>query len=473
MGETPAILIVDDEPGIVESLAMTFEDDYEVLTAGSGPEAVALLEDNEVAVIIADQRMPKMSGAEVLEKARKIRPDAVRLILSAYTDMDDLIAAINSGEVWRYLVKPWEPRELKVTVSQAVERHKLVTENKRLQEELEQAHRELKKDYEVLKKEVEERYSFDEIVGRSEAMEKLFDVLAKVADSPVTVLVLGETGTGKELAAKAIHWNSGRKDKKFLVQNCGALPDTLLESELFGHKKGSFTGATSDKKGLFEEADGGTVFLDEIAETSPAMQVRLLRVLQEGEVKRVGEVEPIKVDVRIIAATNKDLEELVKEGEFREDLYYRLSVIPVSMPALRERDEDIPLLGNHFLEKARKRFGREVTRIDEDAMRLLESYAFPGNVRELENEIERAVMLAEGDTITADTLSDKIRTGKGGPSAVEISGEDGLNEAVDNLKKKMIKDALEAAEGNKTKAAEGLGLTRQSLQQMMKRLEME
>jgi two-component system response regulator HupR/HoxA len=472
MAPNPRILIVDDEPGIVESLSLTFEDDYEVLAATSGEEALSLLDENEVAVIVADQRMPRVSGAEVLKAARERQPDAVRIALSAYTELDDLIAAINSGEVWRYLVKPWEPQELKHTVAQAMERYNLVRENRRLMKELEAAHEKLKKDYKSLRREVEDKYRFEEIVGRSAAMQKVFEILERVSDSPVTVLILGETGTGKELIAKAIHYNSSRRDKKFLVQNCGALTDNLLESELFGHKKGSFTGAIADKKGLFEEAEGGTVFLDEIAETSPAMQIRLLRVLQEGEVKRVGENEQRKVDVRVLAATNKDLEQRVREGDFREDLFYRLSVIPVQAPPLRERIEDITLLAHHFLQKAAGRFQREVKKISEEAMNFLEAYPFPGNVRELENEIERAVMLTDGDTITPDVLSDKIKN----TSAVEVMARaeaDGLNEAVDRMKRNMISEALAAEENNKTKAAERLGLTRQSLQQMMKRLGME
>ncbi len=471
MSDRPALLIVDDEPGIVESLTVAFEDDFEVTGTTDPEEAMAVLGEREIAVIIADQRMPGMSGVELLKEAKAIQPDAVRLILSAYTDMEDLIAAINAGEVWRYLVKPWEPHELRLTVNQAAERYGLVKENRRLLHELREANVRLQADCESLREEVEKKYGFEEIVGKSDAMEKLFQLLRRVADSPVTVLIQGETGTGKELIAKAIHYNSSRRRNKLLIQNCGALPDSLLESELFGHKKGSFTGAVEDKKGLFEDADGGAVFLDEISETSPAMQVRLLRVLQEGEVKRVGETDTRQTDVRTIAATNKNLEELVKEGKFREDLYYRLTIVPVDIPPLRERKGDVPLLANYFMERARKKFGREVTRINEQVLRLFEAYPFPGNVRELENEIERAVMMAEGEEITERELSDKIVRNPVVDSEVSETGE--LMRAVDNLKRRMIGDALEEAGGNKTKAAQNLGLTRQSLQQMMKRLGME
>jgi len=471
MGKPP-LLIVDDEKNIVESLRMTFQEEYDVMAAYSGEQALELLNETEPAAIVADQRMPGISGVELLKKARELRPDSVRIILSAYTELEDLIEAINTGEVWRYLLKPWEPADLKAAVARAVERYNLVKENKRLSRELEAALAKLEKEYRQLEKEIEGRYSFDKIVGRSQAMNRIYDLLERVADSNLTVLVLGETGTGKELIARAIHHNSSRKDEKFLVQNCGALPDTLLESELFGHKKGAFTGAVADKKGLFEEADRGTVFLDEIAETSPAMQVRLLRVLQEGEVKRVGENEPRHTDVRVIAATNKDLEERVKKGEFREDLYYRLSVIPVTVPPLRERVEDIPLIAHCLLDRACRRLGRNVTRIEKDAMKLMESYPWPGNVRELENEIERAVMLTDSDAITPQTLSDRLR-GKAGPKVAARQDAGGLMEAVDNLKRSMIREALAQADDNKTKAAEQLGLTRQSLQQMMKRLGMD
>jgi len=472
MAERAKILIVDDEPGIVESLSLTFDKDYDVDALTDPRAARELIERKEFSVIIADQRMPRMTGVELLRAARELQPDAVRIVLSAYTDLEDLIAAINAGEVWRYLVKPWEPHELKLTVSQAVERNRLLKQNQSLLRELEDKNLRLQTDYELLRQDVERTYQFHEIVGKSPVMQQMFNLLRKVADSPVTILIQGETGTGKELVAKAIHYNSSRRNKKFAVQNCGALTDNLLESELFGHKKGSFTGAIADKKGLFEDADGGTVFLDEIGETSPAMQVRLLRVLQEGELKRVGDTETRTVDVRIIAAANQDLEQLVGDGKFREDLFYRLSVLPIRLPPLRERPEDLPLLAHHFLERANRKFKRNVFRISEEAIRLLEAYDFPGNVRELENQIERAVMMAEGEVIGPDLFADKIqRTGELEMTARGQAG--GLMEAVNTLKRRMIREVLEKEQGNKTQAAEVLGLTRQSLQQMMKRLNME
>jgi two-component system, NtrC family, response regulator HupR/HoxA len=470
MGKNYCILFVDDEPEILESLRLTFTDDYPVQTARSGEEALAVAKDQEVGVVLADQRMPGMTGIELLQKVKALKPDAVRMILTAYTDVEALLSAINTGEVYRYLTKPWEPADLVGAVRQAGERYELLRENRRLFQELDQAHLKLRKDYEALRGEIVQQYQFEEIIGRSRAMEKLFEVLRRVADSMTTLLLLGETGVGKEVVAKAVHYSSSRRHGKFVIQNCGALPDNLLESELFGHRKGSFTGASADKKGLFEEADQGTIFLDEIAETSPAMQVRLLRVLQEGEFRRVGDTESRRTDARVIAATNRNLEADVKAGRFREDLFYRLNVLPIRIPPLRERPDDIPLLAHHFLDKACRKSGRTVLRIDEDAMSMLERYPFPGNARELQNELERAVMLAPGEVVTADLLSPRI-WGED-VTAGQVGSGDDLNRAVDQLKRLLISRAMKA-EGNKTKAAARLGLTRQSLQQMMKRLGME
>jgi two-component system response regulator HupR/HoxA len=470
MGKNYCILFVDDEPEILESLRLTFADEYAVQTARGGEQALAVVKAREVGVILADQRMPGMTGIELLRQVKALQPDAVRMVLTAYTDVEALLNAINTGEVYRYLTKPWEPADLAQAVRQAADRYELLRENRRLFQELDQAHLKLCKDYEALRGEIVQQYQFEEIIGRSRAMEKLFAVLRRVADSMTTLLLLGETGVGKEVVAKAVHYSSSRRRQKFVIQNCGALPDNLLESELFGHRKGSFTGATADQKGLFEEADQGTMFLDEIAETSPAMQVRLLRVLQEGEFRRVGDTESRRTDARVIAATNRNLEAEVKAGRFREDLFYRLSVLPIRIPPLRERPDDIPLLAHHFLDKACRKSGRAVLRIDEDAMALLERYPFPGNVRELQNEIERAVMLAPADVITADLLSPRIWGEE--ESSGSLGTGDHLNQAVDQLKRLLITRALKS-EGNKTKAADRLGLTRQSLQQMMKRLGME
>jgi len=317
--------------------------------------------------------------------------------------------------------------------------------------------------------EAEWKYDFQNIIGQSKAMQEVFRLMRKIIPTDTTILLLGETGTGKELIARAIHYNGPRKDKLFVAQNCAALPDTLLESELFGHVKGAFTGAITEKKGLFEIADGGTIFLDEIGDTSPALQQRLLRVLQEGEIRRLGDDRVIKVDVRIISATNKDLQEKMREGSFREDLYYRLNVFPIRVPPLRERREDIPLLANHFLKKYCKKLGKNIPGFDKEALNLLMAAPFPGNVRELENEIQRAVALVdEGQPITADILSENIRGGQS--SVVSILKKSGsLRELTESIEKYMIVEALKKNNGNITHTAQSLGLSRVGLQKKIHR----
>jgi transcriptional regulator with PAS, ATPase and Fis domain len=328
-----------------------------------------------------------------------------------------------------------------------------------------------------LRHEVERRYSFEGIIGDSPAMQRVFDVTQKVAGTDATVLLTGDTGTGKDMIARAIHYTSSRKGKRFVAQNCGALPDTLLESELFGHVRGAFTGAHADKQGLFELADGGTIFLDEVGETEPGMQVRLLRVLQDGEIRPLGSSETRRVDVRVVAATNRDLRKHVEEGRFREDLYYRLRVVEIELPPLRQRREDIPALAHHFLDRANERMGRSLGGFTNAAMDRLMACDWRGNVRELENEIERIVALAaaEEKTVGVDMLSQEIRgsapgTLFAGAESDEIVDWD-LNRSVDTLKRRLILDALREY-GSKTRAAERLGIPRQSLQKMMKRLDL-
>jgi two-component system response regulator HupR/HoxA len=465
------ILIVDDEPAILESLELTLGSDYRVLTASSGEEGIATLEREDVALIIADQVMPVMSGVEFLEKAIERNPRAIRMMLTGYADIGSLARAINEGRIYRYIAKPWETDEVRLNVKRALEAYELTTENTQLASALSDANERLRAENLYLRREVERRYGFDQLIGSSPAMEGVFEVMQKVAETDATVLLTGETGTGKDLVARAIHYAGRRKERRFLAQNCAALPDTLLESELFGHKRGAFTGAHADKKGLFEIADGGAIFLDEIGETQPGMQVRLLRVLQDGEIRPLGSSETRKVDVRIIAATNRDLRKDVEEGRFREDLYYRLRVVEIHLPALRERRADIPLLAHHFLDFSNRKMDRKLQGFTNAAMDRLCSHSWSGNVRELQNEIERCVALAgDADTITAEMLSEELRGGSAsaGP-AEELSPELDLNAAVDALKRRLIRDALEQT-GSKTRAAERLGIPRQSLQKMMKRL---
>jgi len=465
------ILIVDDEEAILESLALTLSGDYRVFTATSGEEGLAILEREEIALIVADQVMPSMSGVEFLEKAIERNPGAIRMMLTGYADIGSLARAINDGRIYRYIAKPWEPDEVRLNVKRALEAYALTSENVQLAAALADANERLRAENVYLRREVERRYGFGQLIGSSPAIGRVFEIMEKVAETDATVLITGETGTGKDLVARAIHYAGARKDQRFVAQNCAALPDTLLESELFGHKRGAFTGAHADKRGLFEVAHRGTIFLDEVAETQPGMQVRLLRVLQDGEIRPLGSSDTRKVDVRVIAATNRDLPKEVEAERFREDLYYRLRVVEIPIPPLRTRSGDVPLLAEHFLEAANRRMGREIRGFTNAAMERLEAHPWPGNVRELENEIERCVALAgEADTLGVEMLSDALRDGGAAPAVVPRDAS--LNDAVDVFKRAMIRDALEAT-GNKTGAARKLGIPRQSLQKMMKRLEME
>jgi two-component system response regulator HupR/HoxA len=432
-----------------------------VLRAEGGPAALEVLAAEDVAVIITDYRMPGMSGVELLRQSQERRPDALRIVLTAFTDVDSLMDAINTGRIYHFIPKPWDPQQLLVVVRRAAERWALGQENERLRDELEVALNALRRET------VEARarpLTFDGLIGAGTGLRNEVALARRVIDGDTTVLLLGETGTGKELFARLIHANGPRRARKFVAQNCGALSESLLESELFGHTRGAFTGATADRRGLFEEADGGAVFLDEVGEMSAAMQLRLLRVLQEGEIRRVGAPSAMKVNVRVIAATNADLEHEIRSGRFRQDLYYRLNVFPIRLPPLRERVEDIPALADYFLRSFRERARRAISAISPEALRCLRAYPFPGNVRELENEIERAVALADdGQSLGVEHLSERLRA-----SPASAAPPVTLNDAIEQLKRRMIEDALREC-GSKTRAAERLGLTRQSLQQMLRR----
>ena len=465
------ILVVDDEVAILESLELTLGSDYRVLTAASGEEGLAILEREDVALVIADQVMPRMSGVEFLERAIEKSPRAIRILLTGYADIGSLARAINEGRIYRYIQKPWEPDEVRLNVKRALESYALAGENVLLAAALADANDRLRAENRTLRREVQRRYAFDQILGESPAMQRVFEVMEKVAETDATVLLTGETGTGKDLVARAIHYAGARKERRFVAQNCAALPDTLLESELFGHKRGAFTGAHADKKGLFEVADRGTIFLDEIGETLPGMQVRLLRVLQDGEIRALGSSETRKVDVRIIAATNRDLRRDVEAGRFREDLFYRLRVVEIALPPLRERREDIPLLAHHFLDFASRAMSRKLQGFTNQAMDRLVGHPWSGNVRELENEIRRTVALAgDAETVTAEMLSEELRGAVSRPPPPDWDASRGpLGPAVDALKRRMIAEAIQAT-GSKTRAAEKLGIPRQSLQKMMRRL---
>jgi two-component system response regulator HupR/HoxA len=459
--QEPTVLIVDDEPRVLDALEAILAAEFRVLRAGGGAAALEVLASEDPAVILTDYRMPDMTGVELLRRSQAIAPDAMRIVLTAYTDVDSLMDAINTGRIYHFVAKPWDPNELSVIVRRAVEHHRVARENARLRDELELAYNALRRDAAEARA---RPLSFDRLIGAETGLKRQVDLVRKVLDADTTVLLTGETGTGKELFARLIHDNGARRRARFVAQNCAALPETLLESELFGSVRGAFTGATGDRPGLFEAASGGTIFLDEVGEMSAAMQLRLLRVLQEGEVRPVGATATRRVDVRVIAATNADLEAEIRAGRFRQDVFYRLNVFPITLPPLRERTDDIPALAEHFLRSSAAKARRAVPGLTPDALRALRAYPFPGNVRELENEIERAVMLAEdGQRVGLEHLSDRVRQG-GTRDAVGAT----LNDAIEQLKRRMIEDALREC-GTVTGAAERLGLTRQNLQQMLRR----
>ena len=471
----PTILIVDDEQLILNAINRTLRHDYNVILSLDGNSALQVLREQEVSAILADQRMPGLTGSEFFREAIKIQPDTTRVLITGYSDIKAVIQAVNDGQIYYYIEKPWEPDDLKLVMTRAVERYQLIKKNKELLDELEIVNQQLSNENIVLKKDVEQKYNFSNIIGESETMKDLYDLMRKVIPTNITVYISGETGTGKELIARSIHFNGPRKDKIFAAQNCAALPETLLESALFGHKKGAFTDAISDKKGLFEVADGGTVFLDELSDTSSALQQRLLRVIQEGEFQLVGSNKTQKVDVRILSATNKDLLQLVQQGKFREDLYYRINVFPILVPPLRERRDDISLLANYFLNKYMLQAGKEIKGFSEDALQYLLLNKYPGNVRELENMIQRAVILAGNEqTLSLNHLQTEWEEGQAKiPDLQPDIQMSSLPKLVEELEKKYISKSLESNQGNISKTAIELGLSRAGLYKKLKRYNLD
>ena len=438
------ILVVDDEKSMCDFLEiMLNKEGYEVTSTTSGEQALELLDNNLYSMVLTDVKMPGVDGFEVLRKTKEVSPDTVVIMITAYGSPEGAVTAIKEG-AYDYITKPFRVEEVKLTIKKSLERSTLIKENIRLRQA------------------VEDRYKFWNLIGKSPKMQRVYELVEKVSQTKANVLITGESGTGKELVAKAVHFNSARKDRSFVTLNCGAIPENLLESELFGHMKGSFTGAIANKRGLLEMAEGGTLFMDEIGELPLPLQVKLLRVIQEREFKRVGGIEDIKVDVRIISASNQDLQLKVAHGSFREDLFYRLNVIQIKIPPLRERKEDIPLLVNHFVRKYSADTGKEIEGISPEALELLLGYNFAGNVRELENMIERSITL-ETTPMIADRhirsyLNERMIS-KGIPPTLEIPEEGmDLNKVVEDLEKAFILKALEQTDGVKKKAAEILGM---------------
>ena len=460
------ILVVDDEPDNLDAFRFNFKRVFKIHTAGSGDEALAVLKEHDVSVIVTDQRMPRMTGLEFLKAARAARPEAVGIILTAFTDVDVLIESINLGHVYRYITKPWDAKEVKGILTQAIERFHLRRDNARLTERL--------REYAgYLSQEMHGEFDFGQIIGDAPALREVLQKVEQVAPTHSTVLLRGETGTGKELVAHAIHINSPREEKPFVRVNCAALASGVLESELFGHEKGAFTGAVTRRPGRFELADGGTLFLDECGDIPQEVQVKLLRVLQEREFERVGGTETVRVDVRVVSATHRDLETLIAEGKFREDLYYRLNVFPITLPPLRDRLEDLPRLVEHFVAKFTRTTGKSVRGFDPSAIGAMTQYSWPGNVRELENVVERAIIVCRNAEVTAADLDFGRRaaqvpvtmpTAASGPVAGGSAvGGRPLQARLQEQEKNEIVAAIDRNQGNIAGAARALGINRSTL----------
>ncbi|MFP4316851.1 MAG: sigma-54-dependent transcriptional regulator [Desulfovibrionales bacterium] len=447
------VLVIDDEKNYLLILETLLQDAGYTVTTLNDPElAIAFLEESEVDVLITDMKMPGMSGQEVLEQVKRKYPYIPVMIMTAYGSIDGAVEAMRCG-AFDYIAKPFSNDELMLSVNKANQLAQAEQRNR------------------LLRQDLEERYGLHKIIGRSRPMHQVLGMVDRVAASRSTVLLTGESGSGKELIARAIHFSSGRKDAPFISVNCMALNPGTLESELFGHEKGSFTGAVAKKKGRFELADGGTLFLDEIGELTPDIQVKLLRVLQERVFERVGGTQPVKVDIRLIAATNKDLKAAVEDGSFREDLFYRLNVVQIDMPPLRERREDIPLLASHFLQKYTKENEKNVSAFSPETMEYLSAYEWPGNVRQLENVVERCVVLSSGEIITVDELPAELRDEEAQfKSAVDLLPvRINLGETLEKIEAALIRRALARSGFVQVKAAESLGVSKSLLQYKLKK----
>jgi DNA-binding NtrC family response regulator len=442
------ILIVEDDDLMRELMTKILAGEhYHIFQASSGEEALKLLQEQTIDLVLTDLRLTGMNGLQLLTEVRTFDQEVVVIVMTAYASVETAVEAMRKG-AYDYLTKPFINDEIRVMLRRALNQRHLSRENRHL------------------KRELRERYRFENIVGHSEAMEKVYRLIEKMSGISSNVLIVGETGTGKELVARAIHYNSERSDRPFVAVNCGALTESLLESELFGHLKGAFTGAIANQEGFFRKADKGTLFLDEISEVSHGLQVKLLRAIQEREVIPVGSREPLRFDVRLIAASNRLLEDEVKKGTFREDLFYRINVITIPLPPLRDRKEDVPLLVNHFLQKYAQRLGKPSVKILREAMQALVNYDWPGNVRELENMIERAVALCEEDLIERTDLPDKLTQVK-----IAIRDLDEYEMTLDALEEQHIKKVLQKVNSDKVKASQILGINLSTLYRKLARYE--
>lgn len=443
-----SILIADDEQEIRESLSIVLrEEGYQCTTVADGQEAIEALKEHSFDILITDLKMPNADGLEVLDEALQRSSDTLTVIITAHATVETAIQALRKGAA-DYILKPLDFDEVIIRIEKLLKQKKLIRENN------------------YLRSQIDREYNFNHIIGESPAMKEVYRMVKRVSEANSNVLITGPSGTGKELVARAIHSNSSRSSKPFIAINCGAIPKELIESELFGHKKGAFTGAISDKDGVFTAANKGSVFLDEVGEIPLGQQVNLLRVIQEREVKPIGSNQTVSFDTRIIAATNKDLEQEVENGNFREDLYYRLNVVEIPLPTLQQRREDIPLLAHHFLNKYSRELNRPVKGISSDAMSALMSYEWKGQVRELENIIERTVLLGSGDFINFEDLPNSIRNTEG----TYTFDPNSLEEAVQNFEKHHIMSVLKQTEGNKTEAARLLGIDPSTLYRKMEKM---
>ncbi len=449
------ILVIDDEERNREFLKEFLQvEGFDLETANDGREALEILENMDFDLVLTDLKMPRADGLAVLEGLQRINPQTVAIVFTGYGSIDTAVKAMKLG-AYDYITKPLKIEEITIVIQRALEHRKLTLEN------------------EMLRRQLKRKYKFDNIIGDSDNMQEVFRLIEKIANTDSTILIYGESGTGKELVARAIHFNCDRRDRPLIPVNCGAIPEELLESELFGHEQGAFTGATRTRIGRFELGNGGTIFLDEIGDMSPALQVKLLRVLQEREFERVGGMKTIKVDIRVIAATNKDLEKNVADGKFREDLFYRLNVIPIQLPPLRERKSDIALLASHFIQVYNEKNKHRITGVSPEAMELLQNYEWPGNVRELENMIERIVILKGEGMAEPDDLSEKVlaSTPRSLHPRIKIP-ENGIsfNTAITEFERELILQALNRTNWVKNKAAKLLNLNRTTLVEKMKKI---